>query len=563
MSLLSYYRPLSIFSGDSMDLLDTIAETQITLNLFLNNKFDLAEERMVQMADRSMYHALGYNTIVFIKAMLTCDKGDLERSMQVSKDACAVIERFRQKFSLSDTFLSLGGKYSRNMTDEELHAELCYAESLLVRAALSFFQDDNFASFVRGALRIRSCYQIYRYCERLMMDDAIWIGRDYRVREHFEAGVRMGLGTFNLMLSTLPSKVLRLLEIVGFSGDKVIGMRELHRCAAMTNTLMASFSVMLLLAWHLIACFMFGAGEPDLALCHRLIPSLMCKYPKGAVILFLRARLMLVSGDIDSAIYCFNLSIESQQDYKQFHHVAYWELLFSHCYLGQWAKAANYAKRLVNESRWSRCVYTYLLCILFAADDTCEATKRNETVAVLAKKVDGLRQRIAGKSIPVEKYCAKKANRFVAKHSLMFAHYEFMYFWSGFDIVGSHPTIMQGILEDLENIWLTRKSGADADDRALYFFLKAVCLRNLRRPVAAESAIREVMKLEEDLVDFVYLPPNAYYELALLRIADGLRDEAETLLAKARAYKGFPLENKLHFRIHSAMENLGSRTPMV
>ncbi|RCN32158.1 hypothetical protein ANCCAN_22035 [Ancylostoma caninum] len=372
-----------------------------------------------------MYHALGYNTIVFIKAMLTCDKADLERSMQVSKEACAVIERFRQKFSLSDTFLSLGGKYSRNMTDEELHAELCYAESLLVRAALAFFQDDNFASFVRGALRIRSCYQIYR-CNSL----------------------------YRLCGSKLKSK-----------------------------------------AWLEFSNSRFGAGEPDLALCHRLIPSLMCKYPKGAVVLFLRARLMLVSGDIDSAIYCFNLSIESQQDYKQFHHVAYWELLFSHCYLGQWAKAANYAKRLVNESRWSRCVYTYLLCILFAADDTCETSKRNETVAALAKKVDGLRQRIAGKSIPVEKYCAKKANRFVAKQSLMFAHYEFMYFWSGFDIVGSHPTIMQGILEDLENIWLTRKSGADADDRALYFFLKAVCLRNLRRPVAAESAIREVMKL--------------------------------------------------------------------
>ncbi|KAK6060924.1 hypothetical protein COOONC_01410, partial [Cooperia oncophora] len=61
-------------SDDSLDLLDTIAETQITLNLFLNNKFDLAEERMVQLADRSMYHALGHNTIVFIKAMMTCDK---------------------------------------------------------------------------------------------------------------------------------------------------------------------------------------------------------------------------------------------------------------------------------------------------------------------------------------------------------------------------------------------------------------------------------------------------------------------------------------------------------
>ncbi|KAK6736493.1 hypothetical protein RB195_019277 [Necator americanus] len=239
------------------------------------------------------------------------------------------------------------------------------------------------------------------------------------------------------------------------------------------------------------------------------------------------------------------------------------ECQFAHCYLGHWARAANYAKLLINESKWSRCVYTYLLCILFAADSTCETTKRNETVAALAKKVNGLRQRIAGKSIPVEKYCSKKANRFVAKKSLMFAHYEFMYFWSGFDIVGGNLPIMQAILEDIESIWLMRKSGADANDRALYFFLRAACLRNLRQPIVAENCIREVLKLEEDLDDFAYLPPNAFYELALLRIADGLPEEAEALLAKARNYKGFPLENKLHFRIHSAMENLGTRTPMM
>nr|CDJ90436.1 Outer membrane protein domain containing protein [Haemonchus contortus] len=553
----------NITYGDSLELLDTIAETQITLNLFLNNKFDLAEERMVQLADKSMYHALGHNVIVFIKAMMTCDKADLERSMQVSKDACAVIERFRQKFSLSETFLSFGGRLPRNLTDEELHAELCYAECLLTRAALAFFQDDNFASFIKGALRIRSCYQIYRYCERLMMDDTLWVGRDYRVREHFEAGVLMGLGTFNLMLSTLPSKVLRLLEVVGFSGDRVVGMRELHRCAAMPNTVFASFSVMLLLVWHLIVCFMFGIGQPDLALCRRLMPPLMAKYPKGAVILFLRARLLLVSGEIDSAIYCFNNSIESQQEYKQFHHIAYWELLFAHCYVGEWAKAANYAKRLLSESRWSRCVYTYLLCILFAADTTCDESKRIETVAVLARKIDGLRQKIAGKSIPLEKYCTRKASRFIAKQTLMFAHYEFMYFWNGFDIVAANSQILQGIFEDLQNIWHARQSRADADDRALYFFLRAVCLRNLRQPAAAENSLHEVLKLESELVDFTYLPPNAIYELALLRIAEGYREEAELLLARARSYKGFSLENKLLFRIHAAMENLGSRTPMV
>uniref|UniRef100_A0A1I7X2V4 Tetratricopeptide repeat protein 39B n=1 Tax=Heterorhabditis bacteriophora TaxID=37862 RepID=A0A1I7X2V4_HETBA len=252
--------------SDSLELLDTIAETQITLNLFLNNKFDMAEERMAELADRSMYHSLGLNSIVFIKAMMTCDKKDMEKSLQLCKKSCTMIEGFRQKFSLSETFLSLGGK-QRHITDgiislfiqftyelyilitfylintirvlieiyylylcstipkflpikEEIHAELCYAETLLCRAVLSFFQDDNFTSFLRGALRIRTCYQIYslvicisRSCERMMNDYSLWEGRDPQVRSQFESGVRMGLGTFNLMLSTLPSKVLRLLEV--------------------------------------------------------------------------------------------------------------------------------------------------------------------------------------------------------------------------------------------------------------------------------------------------------------------------------------------------------------
>lgn len=38
---------------------------------------------------------------------------------------------------------------------------------------------------------------------------------------HFESGVRMGVGTFNLMISLLPGRVIRLLEFIGFSGNKV------------------------------------------------------------------------------------------------------------------------------------------------------------------------------------------------------------------------------------------------------------------------------------------------------------------------------------------------------
>ncbi|VDM62278.1 unnamed protein product [Angiostrongylus costaricensis] len=111
---------------------------------------------------------------------------------------------------------------------------------------------------------------------------------------------------------------------------------------------------------------------------------------------------------------------------------------FAHIYLGQWVKAANYAKRLVNESKWSKCIYTYLLCILIAADTTYDDAKRMGTVTALARKVDGLRHRIAGKPIPVEKYCARKANRFIAKQTLMFAHYWNPVMWSTVRLMNPH-----------------------------------------------------------------------------------------------------------------------------
>lgn len=129
-----------------------------------------------------------------------------------------------------------------------------------------------------------------------------------------------------------------------------VGMSYLHRSSAMTNTLFSPLSTMALLVWHLVACFMFGTGNPDLPLCRRLLPSIITKYPKvshfscpfmcfinsskhqkcvvqGSITLYLRARLLLVSADVESAIYYFNKSIESQDLYKQFHHGCYWELL--------------------------------------------------------------------------------------------------------------------------------------------------------------------------------------------------------------------------------------------
>jgi len=44
---------------------------------------------------------------------------------------------------------------------DELHAKLVYAEALLIRALLTFIQDQGLLSFISGALKIKECHDIF------------------------------------------------------------------------------------------------------------------------------------------------------------------------------------------------------------------------------------------------------------------------------------------------------------------------------------------------------------------------------------------------------------------
>lgn len=46
--------------------------------------------------------------------------------------------------------------------------------------------------------------------------------------------------------------------------------------------------------------------------------------------------------------------IGSQQEWKQIHHMCYWELMWAHSYQQEWQQAYHYADLLCKESRWSK-----------------------------------------------------------------------------------------------------------------------------------------------------------------------------------------------------------------
>lgn len=80
----------------------------------------------------------------------------------------------------------------------------------------------------------------------------------------------MGNGTFNLMISLLPARVIKLLEFIGFSGNKQAGLQDLLAGSKMTG-LRQVLCVMTLLSYNLIVCYVLSHQEGDLEFCDKML----------------------------------------------------------------------------------------------------------------------------------------------------------------------------------------------------------------------------------------------------------------------------------------------------
>lgn len=144
---------------------------------------------------------------------------DLEEASSVLGDACETIGRYRRKTGIAENLGRIVRKTDYNAyTEIELHAELCHAECLLLKAVLTFHEDETLVSFVKAGLKVRSCYQSFRECWNAL-NQRDWANSAFR--QDFESGVRLGAGGFNLMISLLPARIMKLLEFIGFAGNRV------------------------------------------------------------------------------------------------------------------------------------------------------------------------------------------------------------------------------------------------------------------------------------------------------------------------------------------------------
>ncbi|VDP40831.1 unnamed protein product [Schistosoma margrebowiei] len=108
-------------------LLEGIAEAKTTIDLFLNNRFEEAKNRLHMNTHSGMYQELSNSTILFIQGMATIEQENLETAKEQLKTTLKACQANRRKAAISETFtkqieksrniiysLYTDGKYPRN-----------------------------------------------------------------------------------------------------------------------------------------------------------------------------------------------------------------------------------------------------------------------------------------------------------------------------------------------------------------------------------------------------------------------------------------------------------------
>ncbi|KAH9900726.1 hypothetical protein C8Q73DRAFT_675481 [Cubamyces lactineus] len=600
------------------------------LHLFLGSHMVESEQycREYDPKMERLYFATGFGLIQCVKGMMSFEDEDLVDAIAQVRHGNSIASQHRKRAASLPTRLAglvvgslntSGVGFIKSMTPVERHAELVYAESLFEKALLGIVYSGDWLAFIKEALNMRTTINIYRqlgkYLEAVDAEaQASGLGpEDPSVDAHFRSGVYLGVGMSNLILSMMPSKLLTIVELFGYKGDRHAGLAYLQKAGGWSaesdepsigieqEGVRRTICDMALLIFHLVLSSFTFEGV-DIRMAQKILDYHIQRYPNGVFFLFGQGRLHLCRGQPATAIEYYRKALQAQNQYRNLHQISFWEMAVAHFALWEISESLVCWRTLAAEATWSKATYTYgvAVSLLELGDE-----KHQSEVSELMDKVPELRQRIAGKSIPLEKFIARKARKYKQQGGrLALPALEFAYIFLAISraprsvilarmlpVIATQLAALDAHAREPAKYGMGGGRGEDEywDDRALALFLKGVCLRYVAHPdpdavldAADEVAVKEgraeaekgaqeafqaVFDLGPKIMYDHYLVYYAHYEYARLLACQGDKETArihlelvlsgKPLEVNAAGRKGkYSMENALHVRTHAALEAL-------
>ncbi|RDX42324.1 hypothetical protein OH76DRAFT_1488762 [Lentinus brumalis] len=611
-------------------LADDIAGVRYALHVFIRSHMHESEDycRKFDPKMERLYMATGFGLIQCVKGLMSFEDEDLKDAIEQVRHGNEVAARHRKRTASLPTRLAgllvgslntSGVGFIRSMSTLERHAELVYAESLFEKALLGIVYSGDWLAFIKEALNMRTTINIYRQLGKYLeaVDaEAQANGKgpeDPSIDADFRSGVYLGVGLSNLILSLMPSRLLTIVELFGYRGDRRAGLAYLQRAGGWSKDsdvpaigleqegIRRSICDMTLLIFHLVLSSFTFEGV-DIQMAQKILDYHIQRYPNGVFFLFGQGRLHLCRSQPSTALVYYQKALQAQNQYRNLHHISFWEMAIANLALWDVAASLDHWRTLAAEASWSKATYTYGVAVSLLQ---VGGEKHAEEVAELMEKIPGLRQRIAGKSIPLEKFVARKARKYKQQGGrLALPALEFAYFFLGIahaprgvirqrmlPLVDEQLASIRKHAEEPAKYATGTESGEEEywDDLALANFLRGICLRFVAYPDAdavleaeEEKAVREgraeaekgaaeafeaVFKDGPRIAYDHYLVYYSHFEYARLLACqgdkEGARKHLELVLSgkplevAPGSRKGkFSMENALHVRAHAALEAL-------
>eukprot|EP00281_Chroomonas_sp_CCMP1168_P024499 CAMPEP_0206228148 /NCGR_PEP_ID=MMETSP0047_2-20121206/9015_1 /ASSEMBLY_ACC=CAM_ASM_000192 /TAXON_ID=195065 /ORGANISM="Chroomonas mesostigmatica_cf, Strain CCMP1168" /LENGTH=494 /DNA_ID=CAMNT_0053651373 /DNA_START=226 /DNA_END=1706 /DNA_ORIENTATION=- len=377
------------------------------LELFFTNRFEDADAFFQAKRHTVPMHATAYAVIGFLRAIFTFEPDQIEEA----KTRLTTAHKLARQHAGYDSALGSIAKMvtfrkAKLPTPEQLSARLNVAETKLIESVLVML-GENVSSLIKAGLGAKWAWHRY---QELFMHLQSKENKGVDICSSDLGGVYYGIGVFNLILSILPKRIVRLVQFFGFQADRDMGLEALNKCCSLSEEhktgLRAPLSSIMLLGYHVLASAFFTVPEElpmHIKKAEAILAREFAKFPDSAIFLFIEGRLDRLKGDGPRAIKSWEKCMSVNADWVQLQHLCCYELGWSFMANAHWGVAKGHWQRLVNESKWSKAFYVYMkaLCML-KEGMICEAA------AEFGSMLEHTKRRFSGKQIPIEAYIQRK-----------------------------------------------------------------------------------------------------------------------------------------------------------
>ncbi|KAI4564901.1 hypothetical protein MJG53_015913 [Ovis ammon polii x Ovis aries] len=514
-------RPRRLDDGDAAAAPLQDAELALAgINMLLNNGFRESDQLFKQYRNHSPLMSFGASFVSFL--------------VDVRKSTPSMVDRLQRQIIIADCQVYL--------------------------AVLSFVKQE-LSAYIKGGWILRKAWKIYNKCyldinalqelyqkkltEEALTSDAandnhiVAEGVSEESLNRLKGAVSFGYGLFHLCISMVPPNLLKIINLLGFPGDRLQGLSSLMY-ASESKDMKAPLATLALLWYHTVVRPFFALDGSDnkagLDEAKEILLKKEAAYPNSSLFMFFKGRIQRLECQINSALTSFHTALELAVDQREIQHVCLYEIGWCSMIELNFKDAFDSFERLKNESRWSQCYYAYLTAVCQGATGDVDGAQ------IVFKEVQKLFKR---KNNQIEQFSVKKAERFrkqtPTRALCVLASIEVLYLWKA--LPNCSPPNLQRMSQACHGV----------DDSSVvglkYLLLGAIhkCLGNSEDAVQFfHRAVKDELCRQNNL----YVQPYACYELGCL-----LLDKPE------EDFSGYDFENRLHVRIHAALASVRELVP--